>query len=654
MRLLTRHKLYRAFAELDPYDDATCERFLESAKGSWSRRWGRRSACVGIAIISMILLGIGILWLGSAWIKVPTGHEGLMVAMVMVPAVVGPFVAILQRDALLWSRVRYVLRRQGCCGTCGYSLIGLSLDDANQITCPECGTLRTVDRSLAVLATDESGRTKIESFNDAPSVAVFWTPSRKKRLKLGIAGFLVFFVLIPGMLFGIYEAFLRLQASRARGDRVSMPQLLALIERTQPADGQPGTPNAWELFDRMDARAQGIDRDVSASSTLVLPDGETVEPYFDFDPNPPAPEKESERYQLAVNKAACDKLIARYREAGVLNDLATIAATPRAVRVPHFDPTIANPTIIDQWIPSLGRCRHYARVNRGRMSNALQANDMGEYLAALDQTLAIAQMLARQGTLIDQLVAVAIHSLAFEGVRDCMMKGPDRAWLDGISSALDRRQLSINIAQVVAVESLIGQDALAQHFGDVGKVRFGRFNTSEGRLYQGDLARMGTYAECLDTMNEYYQGVLTYAADRSATTPELLLSRRTNYFTESLTSFSTKAFASLNLPEATTAGLRIWIAIERYRNTTGTLPGTLSELVPTYLPAIPTDVDGQPLIYFKLVDPASDRLRRTYLVYSRGYDGTDSGGVEFHGKSWPEYGAPGFTGGTDRVYNSDR
>jgi len=288
------------------------------------------------------------------------------------------------------------------------------------------------------------------------------------------------------------------------------------------------------------------------------------------------------------------------------------------------------------------------------MAYAFETKDMQEYLAALDQTLAMSQMLSRQGTLIDQLVAVAIHSLAFDGVRDCMMRGADRAWLDGIANTLDRRQLSIDITHVVAVERLIGQDALAQHFGDVGNVRFGRFNTSEDRLFQGELARVGTYAECLNTMNEYYQAVLVYDSDRSAPSPNLILMQHENLFSQSLSSFSSKTMASLDLPEATAAGFRAWLAIERYRNTTGTVPEALDVLVPTYLPALPLDRAGQPLIFYKRVDPASDRLRRTYLVYSSGYDGADNGGKEFHGVAWSEYSAPGFAGGTDRVYNSDR
>jgi hypothetical protein len=64
------------------------------------------------------------------------------------------------------------------------------------------------------------------------------------------------------------------------------------------------------------------------------------------------------------------------------------------------------------------------------------------------------------------------------------------------------------------------------------------------------------------------------------------------------------------------------LAIERFRLAhEGALPETLQQLVPTWLPKIPTDIfDGQPLRY--------RRLERGYVVYSVGPDRIDDGGKE--------------------------
>jgi hypothetical protein len=63
------------------------------------------------------------------------------------------------------------------------------------------------------------------------------------------------------------------------------------------------------------------------------------------------------------------------------------------------------------------------------------------------------------------------------------------------------------------------------------------------------------------------------------------------------------------------------IAIERYRLAKRKLPEHLNELVPQFLPAVPTDpFGGQPLRYH--------RLEKGYVIYSVGSDGHDDGGRE--------------------------
>jgi len=67
---------------------------------------------------------------------------------------------------------------------------------------------------------------------------------------------------------------------------------------------------------------------------------------------------------------------------------------------------------------------------------------------------------------------------------------------------------------------------------------------------------------------------------------------------------------------------QVALAIERYRLAEGGIPPALSDLVPTYLDAVPVDpFDGQNLRY---------RLREEagYVVYSVGEDLTDDGGTE--------------------------
>jgi hypothetical protein len=74
-----------------------------------------------------------------------------------------------------------------------------------------------------------------------------------------------------------------------------------------------------------------------------------------------------------------------------------------------------------------------------------------------------------------------------------------------------------------------------------------------------------------------------------------------------------------NIAQLRTA--RVGLAIERYRLAAGKLPDTLTDLVPVYLDAVPTDpFDGNDLRYKK--------LEAGFVVYSIGEDQIDDGGKE--------------------------
>jgi hypothetical protein len=73
---------------------------------------------------------------------------------------------------------------------------------------------------------------------------------------------------------------------------------------------------------------------------------------------------------------------------------------------------------------------------------------------------------------------------------------------------------------------------------------------------------------------------------------------------------------------------RVMIALERFRRANNAYPAALTQLVPKYLPAVPTDpFDGKPLKYFRT--PTGG-----YRAYSVWYNGVDDGGtpnVELNG-----------------------
>jgi hypothetical protein len=61
-------------------------------------------------------------------------------------------------------------------------------------------------------------------------------------------------------------------------------------------------------------------------------------------------------------------------------------------------------------------------------------------------------------------------------------------------------------------------------------------------------------------------------------------------------------------------------AVERYRMAHGRLPATLEDLVPAFLPSVPTDpLTGKPLCY----KPSESS---SYLIYGTGWDQTNNAG----------------------------
>jgi hypothetical protein len=83
------------------------------------------------------------------------------------------------------------------------------------------------------------------------------------------------------------------------------------------------------------------------------------------------------------------------------------------------------------------------------------------------------------------------------------------------------------------------------------------------------------------------------------------------------------------------------IAVERYRLANGKLPDRLSDLAPTFLPAVPTDpFDGKPLRY--------KPLAKGYVVYSVGDDRQDNGGIEKDAKG------VSYVPGTDITFTIER
>ena len=144
-----RDKIWRAFPELDQFDDETCMRYIMQGKETASNPFGYviylGAVCLGLAV----WVGIGVVaYLLYQEIDQKTLNSMLGVWITLLAAIIGlgviwmPAVALLfARDRVMWSRVKR--RLQGAsCFQCNYCLVGLlpsTEEHGRGVRCPECG-----------------------------------------------------------------------------------------------------------------------------------------------------------------------------------------------------------------------------------------------------------------------------------------------------------------------------------------------------------------------------------------------------------------------------------------------------------------------------------------------------------------------------------
>lgn len=147
MRLISL-KIWRAFPELDQYEDDVCRRYVSHAKS-------RDKLAMGIAVVFIAVLFSLTVSVGSVYFffydAVDTAGEArgsisitlwlVLVALLLTSVIWLPAIsAFLVRDLWLRSVIRKQLRTTNC--LCGYQLVGLEIREesgSKVVTCPECG-----------------------------------------------------------------------------------------------------------------------------------------------------------------------------------------------------------------------------------------------------------------------------------------------------------------------------------------------------------------------------------------------------------------------------------------------------------------------------------------------------------------------------------
>ncbi len=139
-------KVYRAFKELDQFDDQQCEWYIRRAK--WKHIVSM--ILVGIVAVGAVLLFIVLALLIEGWLLTSVQNTAFAMSFqssvmsvvaalagVLVPVAIGLVIGLMIRDVWLRWAVRKELAQTRCL-RCDYQLIGLPVH-SGVVRCPECG-----------------------------------------------------------------------------------------------------------------------------------------------------------------------------------------------------------------------------------------------------------------------------------------------------------------------------------------------------------------------------------------------------------------------------------------------------------------------------------------------------------------------------------
>jgi hypothetical protein len=140
MRIPLR-KIYRAFPELDRFDDEECERFvIQATRVRWTIRLAKLMLQIAVAVIvGLMVLVAGVFAL--AMFQMRDDSDTAIVAVTIALGVMlgaGPGICVLLlRDWMLRRAIAGRIRLARC-PQCDYLLLGLPCREGH-VMCPECG-----------------------------------------------------------------------------------------------------------------------------------------------------------------------------------------------------------------------------------------------------------------------------------------------------------------------------------------------------------------------------------------------------------------------------------------------------------------------------------------------------------------------------------
>ena len=283
----------------------------------------------------------------------------------------------------------------------------------------------------------------------------------------------------------------------------------------------------------------------------------------------------------------------------------------------------------------LSPCMSASKLLRERSLAELAVGSLDKAFEDTMSLLAISQVVAPPRFLICELVQSSILLQAMDPIVDGLRRG---AWTDSdlatLSNSLALQHLARHMADALRVDRAFAQQT---NWGDLktltqisdSKEPFAWSKTFQNIAWQlrpsGWLSRdRATHLRLMQQMIEALNDANGSSFNVSTIKEILAMPSKSGIFTSPMAFIAIPAVSGAlqktcfvqTLLECT----RTACALERYRQANTRLPGSLSELVPTFLPSVPNDpITGKALFY----KPAQDG---SFVVYGVGRNQTDDGG----------------------------
>jgi len=378
-------------------------------------------------------------------------------------------------------------------------------------------------------------------------------------------------------------------------------------------------------------------------------DPEFWEAYLKFGTNSLPTPKGSERLRAFRDKSTAEIRRGEFSAAEVeqlTTEVADHAAHREAVREALARPQFRFPLQLaagaGTLMPHLARMKEVALEFRAEGWLAVQLGDADRAIRALTDSASLAQLLQDEPILISQLVRISGCALALSQAEQLLSRlRLDEHHLGAVETAI--RSLSQGDG---FRDSMIHERACGIAMFENPKMLSAEVNREEDSPENQYGLSLALAAYGVTGLRQADKVVFLATFEHQLTNAPLNAPERLSAVEaagsnvlQRIKAFPPKIISGILLPGLSRAAQKFChldahrdaaltaLAIERFRRAhDGALPETLQQLVPTWLPKIPTDIfDGQPLRY--------RRLERGYVVYSIGSDRLDDGGTEKPKKS---------------------